>query len=152
MLQQKFTVQVTTLPHCDDITRFDGTTVWCTQWTPSVCRGVFVTGNTSTTSGLTVTLSVDQSRDYVALRYDVLNELPLCAGVCLWRGTPPRPLASRWPWAGTRAATVKYYGMMYSMNSLCVQGRVCDGEHLHDLWPHGDPEQGPDHLLCSTTV
>jgi hypothetical protein len=29
--------------------------------------------------------------------------------------------------------------MMYSMNSLCVQGRVCDGEHLDDLWPHGDP-------------
>jgi hypothetical protein len=25
MLQQKFTVQVTTLPYCDDITRFDGT-------------------------------------------------------------------------------------------------------------------------------
>jgi len=24
MLQQKFTVQVTTLPYCDDITRFDG--------------------------------------------------------------------------------------------------------------------------------
>jgi hypothetical protein len=24
MLQQKFTVQVTTLPDCDDITRFDG--------------------------------------------------------------------------------------------------------------------------------
>jgi hypothetical protein len=26
MLQQKFTVQVTTLPDCDDITRFDG--IW----------------------------------------------------------------------------------------------------------------------------
>jgi hypothetical protein len=25
MLQQKFTVQVTTLPYCGDITRFDGT-------------------------------------------------------------------------------------------------------------------------------
>jgi hypothetical protein len=25
MLRQKFTVQVTTLPDCDDITRFDGT-------------------------------------------------------------------------------------------------------------------------------
>ena len=25
MLQQKITVQVTTLPDCDDITRFDGT-------------------------------------------------------------------------------------------------------------------------------
>jgi hypothetical protein len=25
MQQQKFTVQVTTLPDCDDITRFDGT-------------------------------------------------------------------------------------------------------------------------------
>jgi hypothetical protein len=25
MLQQKFIVQVTTLPDCDDITRFDGT-------------------------------------------------------------------------------------------------------------------------------
>jgi hypothetical protein len=25
MLRQKFTVQVTTLPGCDDITRFDGT-------------------------------------------------------------------------------------------------------------------------------
>jgi hypothetical protein len=27
MLRQKFTVQVTTLPDCDDITRFDGTRV-----------------------------------------------------------------------------------------------------------------------------
>jgi hypothetical protein len=27
MLQQKFTVQVTTLPDCDDITRFDGTSM-----------------------------------------------------------------------------------------------------------------------------
>jgi hypothetical protein len=27
MLQQQFAVQVTTLPHCDDITRFDGTPV-----------------------------------------------------------------------------------------------------------------------------
>ncbi len=25
MMHQKFTVQVTTLPDCDDITRFDGT-------------------------------------------------------------------------------------------------------------------------------
>ncbi len=33
------------------------------------------------------------------------------------------------------------------MNSLCVQGRVCDGEHLDDLWPHGDPEQGPDYSM-----
>ncbi len=28
MLQQKFIVQVTTLPYCDDITRFDGTGFW----------------------------------------------------------------------------------------------------------------------------
>jgi hypothetical protein len=27
MLQQKFDVQVTTLPDCDDITRFDGTSL-----------------------------------------------------------------------------------------------------------------------------
>ncbi len=39
---------------------------------------------------------------------------------------------------------------MYSMNSLCVQGRVCDGEHLHNLWPHSDPEQGPEKRLCIT--
>jgi hypothetical protein len=45
-----------------------------------------------------------------------------------------------------------YLYSLYSMNSVCVLERVCDGEHLHDLWPHGDPEQGPEHLLCSTTV
>jgi len=67
----------------------------CTQWTPSVCWSVFVTGNTSTTSGLTVTLSRDQSIYCVVLQYNVLNELPLCAGACLWRGIPPRPLAWR---------------------------------------------------------
>ncbi len=27
MLQQKFTVQVTTLPYCDDITQFDGSDI-----------------------------------------------------------------------------------------------------------------------------
>jgi hypothetical protein len=29
MLQQKFIVQVTTLPDCDDITRFDGIIIVC---------------------------------------------------------------------------------------------------------------------------
>jgi hypothetical protein len=32
MLQQKFTVQVTTLPDCDDITRFDSTLLGCHVW------------------------------------------------------------------------------------------------------------------------
>ncbi len=54
---------------------------------PTVCRGVFVTGNTSTTSGPTVTLSRDQSIYCVVLQYDVLNELPLCAGACLTGNT-----------------------------------------------------------------
>jgi hypothetical protein len=31
MLLQKFTVQVTTLPDCDDITQFDGTSLRCTS-------------------------------------------------------------------------------------------------------------------------
>ena len=32
MLQQKFIVQVTTLPDCDDITRFDGTHQVSKHW------------------------------------------------------------------------------------------------------------------------
>ena len=47
MLRQKFTVQVTTLPDCDDITRFDGTMQrnwrrFCTLHTvPAVRQVVF---------------------------------------------------------------------------------------------------------------
>jgi hypothetical protein len=40
MLQQKFTVQVTTLPDCDDITRFDATfnPQPGSHWKLGVCR------------------------------------------------------------------------------------------------------------------
>ncbi len=40
MLRQKFTVQVTTLPDCDDITRFDGTHIWMKKAGKVVWTGV----------------------------------------------------------------------------------------------------------------